>query len=208
MIIVDIERRIFDAVESLRRNSDLSADVDDEQFMTTLRSSARGALSRSFVDILQSKPPPRPAAVMVRKHSVENSIVKSPPPPAKGSSPPRTARCRCAPGPLALAAGLVHGLAGPGGVLGVVPAARLRDPDLAGAYLLTFCAASTLVAGLFAAAYGGFAAWLASGDGGGEPSRGSGRAFVVEMGSALLSVAVGAIWLVLLSIGELEEAFP
>jgi len=62
---------------------------------------------------------------------------------------------------LALCAGIFHGLAGPGGVLGVVPAIQLHDAGLAACYLLSFCASSTLTMGTFAAAYGTFTTFLA-----------------------------------------------
>jgi hypothetical protein len=62
---------------------------------------------------------------------------------------------------LALCAGIFHGLAGPGGVLGVVPAIQLHDAGLAACYLLSFCASSTLTMGTFAAAYGTFTTLLA-----------------------------------------------
>jgi hypothetical protein len=38
-------------------------------------------------------------------------------------------------------AGIVHGLAGPGGVLGVIPAVQIRDATLSTLYLGTFCLA-------------------------------------------------------------------
>ena len=108
---------------------------------------------------------------------------------------------RSTPSVLALMAGLVHGVAGPGGVLGVIPAVQLRDTRLAALYLGTFCLTSTAVMGAFAAFYGTFSAWLA---GGGT----SNRIFMVEIGSALLSVCVGFIWLSLLTMGKLDEVFP
>ena len=99
---------------------------------------------------------------------------------------------RSTPSVLALLAGLVHGVAGPGGVLGVIPAVQLRDAKLAALYLGSFCLTSTAVMGGFAAFYGTLSAWLA---GGGT----SNRIFMVEIGSALLSVCVGFIWLVLVA---------
>lgn len=154
----DVEERIFNAVESLRRNSLNDDDPEDEtQFMSSLKSSAKGALSKDFVRILESRPPPMPACSMVRKHAApESSIITHPPPPIPDWSTSLFGRmCRtCTPGGLAVAAGLVHGVAGPGGVLGVIPAVQLKDARLASVYLGTFCLTSTLVMGSFAATYG------------------------------------------------------
>ncbi|KAL7537839.1 hypothetical protein ACHAXR_008123 [Thalassiosira sp. AJA248-18] len=108
------------------------------------------------------------------------------------------------PGILALVAGVIHGVAGPGGVLGVIPAVQLKDARLAALYLGTFCLTSTFVMGGFAAFYGQLSEWLA---GGGRGEMGN-RVFMVEMGSALLSVCVGFIWLVLLGLGRLDDVFP
>eukprot|EP00546_Thalassionema_frauenfeldii_P021919 CAMPEP_0178895596 /NCGR_PEP_ID=MMETSP0786-20121207/680_1 /TAXON_ID=186022 /ORGANISM="Thalassionema frauenfeldii, Strain CCMP 1798" /LENGTH=252 /DNA_ID=CAMNT_0020565855 /DNA_START=40 /DNA_END=795 /DNA_ORIENTATION=+ len=65
-------------------------------------------------------------------------------------------------GSIALTAGVVHGLAGPGGVLGVIPAVQLRDALLSSIYLITFCLTSTLVMGLFATTYGYISRQLSS----------------------------------------------
>lgn len=108
---------------------------------------------------------------------------------------------RFSPALLSIVAGTIHGVAGPGGVLGVIPAIQLQDPALSSAYLGTFCVTSTLVMGLFAALYRRFSNWLAGGKRGG-------RVFFVEFASACLSIAVGITWLILLSLGKLEEVYP
>lgn len=114
-----------------------------------------------------------------------------------------SSRSTCSTGALAVLTGIVHGVAGPGGVLGIIPAVQLRDPFLSSVYLGTFCFTSCLVMGGFAAFYGSFSKWLA---GGGVGS--TNRVFLVEVGSASLSIFVGLIWIVLLSIGKLEDIFP
>eukprot|EP00522_Entomoneis_paludosa_P008208 CAMPEP_0172454656 /NCGR_PEP_ID=MMETSP1065-20121228/11579_1 /TAXON_ID=265537 /ORGANISM="Amphiprora paludosa, Strain CCMP125" /LENGTH=324 /DNA_ID=CAMNT_0013207017 /DNA_START=97 /DNA_END=1068 /DNA_ORIENTATION=+ len=55
---------------------------------------------------------------------------------------------------MAFVAGVIHGLAGPGGVLGVIPAVQLHSVRLATLYLFFFCFTSTMTMGIFAALYG------------------------------------------------------
>lgn len=100
---------------------------------------------------------------------------------------------------MATAAGIVHGLAGPGGVLGVLPAVQLHSARLATIYLGSFCASSTLTMGVFAMIYGTCSSKIGFG---------SHRDFVIEVLSASLSLLVGVTWLVLLSIGKLDDVFP
>lgn len=96
---------------------------------------------------------------------------------------------------LSLIAGLVHGLAGPGGVLGVLPAVQIRDPLLGSVYLITFCLFSTLTMGSFAACYGRIFA------------KRIGWEFRIECMSAMLSVLVGILWLVLVSTDKMGDVF-
>ena len=111
---------------------------------------------------------------------------------------------RCNPGHLAIATGILHGVAGPGGILGVIPAVQMQDAWNASVYLVTFCLTSTFVMGGFAAFYGSLSRWLAGSDG----RIGDDRVYVVEIGSALLSLCVGFVWLTLLSFGKLDDVFP
>ena len=55
---------------------------------------------------------------------------------------------------LALLVGLVHGVSGPGSVLGVVPALLLHSAAASSAYLLSFIAASIATMAAFAVAFG------------------------------------------------------
>eukprot|EP00559_Dactyliosolen_fragilissimus_P007673 CAMPEP_0184857616 /NCGR_PEP_ID=MMETSP0580-20130426/2768_1 /TAXON_ID=1118495 /ORGANISM="Dactyliosolen fragilissimus" /LENGTH=296 /DNA_ID=CAMNT_0027353317 /DNA_START=121 /DNA_END=1008 /DNA_ORIENTATION=- len=88
---------------------------------------------------------------------------------------------------LALGIGLVHGIAGPGGVLGVIPAVQLHDWKLALIYLVVFCGTSTFVMGSFAALYGTCSAAVSD-------KNGKKMEFRMEIFSASLSIIVGIIW--------------
>jgi hypothetical protein len=99
---------------------------------------------------------------------------------------------------MAIWVGIIHGLAGPGGVLGVIPAVQLHDLKLATIYLGCFCISSTLTMGIFAATYGVLSARL---------GQGTKRGFQIECVSASLSILVGIVWLTLLSIGKLDDLF-
>jgi hypothetical protein len=124
-------------------------------------------------------------------------------------------RCRSLPpAVVALTTGLVHGIAGPGQILGVLPAVALMaaggdgggggvlptgedgssGSDAAGqdsstmavTYLACFGASSTLVMGLFAAMYGQLTACC----GGGQRVQ-----LCIAIVSALMSVIVGCVWI-------------
>lgn len=101
---------------------------------------------------------------------------------------------------LSVCIGIVHGVAGPGGVLGVIPAVQLHNLWLSTVYLGSFCVTSTLVMGCFAASYGVLSSRL---------SRNSDTlAYRMEIFSASLSVIVGILWLTLLYMGILHDIFP
>lgn len=129
---------------------------------------------------------------------------------------------------MALGAGIVHGLAGPGGVLGIIPAVQLRSASLAALYLSTFCISSTLTMGLFAAFYGTCTARIAASHRSSlsvtrvspetdedddhvvlqthttSQQKPNHRDFWIECLSACLSIIVGLVWLALLSFGKLD----
>ncbi len=102
---------------------------------------------------------------------------------------------------LSLGIGVIHGVAGPGGVLGVLPAVQLHDWKLATIYLGTFCITSTITMGSYAAIYGSCSSHISK-------RNASTTQFYIEMFSAGLSLFVGVLWLFLLSIGKLHDIFP
>jgi hypothetical protein len=97
---------------------------------------------------------------------------------------------------LALIAGIFHGVAGVGGILGVLPAVEMKNPLWGTIYLITFCICSTLTMGCFAMCYGHLFGHY---EGLWE--------FRMECFSACLSVLVGILWIVLLSLGKMEDVF-
>lgn len=123
-------------------------------------------------------------------------------PSEDGASPSLCRRLakRISTGTMAIVAGIIHGMAGPGGVLGVIPAVQLHNLKLASIYLSCFCLSSTLTMGIFATLYGTLSSRIGS--------EGTHRQFVIECLSSCLSILVGITWLILLSIGKLEDVFP
>ena len=101
---------------------------------------------------------------------------------------------------LSLCVGIFHGVAGPGGVLGVVPAVKLHNIWHSVAYLGTFCLSSIVTMGCFAAVYGSLSAtWSKENET---------LAYRMEIFSAFLAILVGCTWLILLYLGILDEVFP
>ena len=118
---------------------------------------------------------------------------------SSSSSRWQTCTSKISTGMMALVAGIIHGLAGPGGVLGVIPAVQMHDARLAAVYLGSFCLSSTLTMGIFAVLYGTSTVKL------GKRLKSE---FLVEMVSACFSIVVGLLWIVLLSMGKLDDIFP
>jgi hypothetical protein len=99
----------------------------------------------------------------------------------------------------AFAYGTAHGLAGTGGILGVLPAVILNDWAKSSTYLGAFCASSIVTMGGFAALYGEVT---------GRMSRFSDASLVrVGIFSSCVSLCVGIMWVVLVSTGTLDEVF-
>lgn len=96
--------------------------------------------------------------------------------------------------------GIVHGIAGPGGVLGVIPAVQLHNAWLSIVYLSSFCVTSTLVMGTYAALYGVCTSCVSA--------KSSNLEYRLEVFSSMLSILVGAMWLILLYMGKLHDIFP
>lgn len=99
----------------------------------------------------------------------------------------------------ALCVGIVHGIAGPGGILGVLPAVVLNNWGKSTAYLGSFIVASILTMGVFAAIYGEVTRRL----GGNTPV----MDFRVGMCSSAFSFIVGILWIILQSFGVLDDIF-
>eukprot|EP01033_Poteriospumella_lacustris_P002205 gene2205-1610_t len=100
---------------------------------------------------------------------------------------------------LSFAIGLLHGVAGPGGILGVLPAVEMQKWTSSVLYLGSFIIASTLSMGTFAAMYG-------------EGTRRLGATTeMMELGlsvfSSGMSIVVGVIWFVFSVLGKLDEFF-
>jgi hypothetical protein len=95
--------------------------------------------------------------------------------------------------------GILHGAAGPGAILGVLPAVEMQSWTASSTYLFAFVVSSTLCMGVFAAAYGELTKRIGS------------TADTVELGlrvfSSSCSVVVGLLWLVLSVLGKLEDFF-
>ncbi|GAB9473320.1 hypothetical protein Gpo141_00010474 [Globisporangium polare] len=99
----------------------------------------------------------------------------------------------------AFAYGIAHGLAGTGGVLGVLPAVILNDWAKSTAYLLSFCIASIFIMGVFAASYGEITGRLSK----------FSESLLYRIGifSACVSLTVGVTWIILVSTGQLDAVF-
>lgn len=95
--------------------------------------------------------------------------------------------------------GVVHGIAGPGEMLGVLPVLAIHHVAPAVAYLVGFSISSAVGMGVFAAVYGEVTrSWAL---------KSSSVALGVAAGSGLLSMGVGVVWIVLQATGSLDHVF-
>ncbi|DAZ93830.1 TPA: hypothetical protein N0F65_009338 [Lagenidium giganteum] len=99
----------------------------------------------------------------------------------------------------AFAYGVAHGLAGTGGILGVLPAVVLNNWGRSSAYLLSFCVSSIFIMGVFAATYGEITGRLSQ----------YSETLLYRIGifSSCVSLVVGIIWVTLSATGQLDAVF-
>lgn len=105
--------------------------------------------------------------------------------------------------------GFVHGLAGPSGILAVLPAVVLEDAAKSTAYLVAFFVASTASMAAFAGAFGAASYDAATRAGGGGGARNSDAPARVAMGLNLFAgcaaIVIGTAWVALSSLGLLGD---
>lgn len=101
--------------------------------------------------------------------------------------------------PMSLFVGLLHGVAGPGGILGILPAVAMHHLTFSLVYVGCFCLSSILCMGVLGALYGELTqrASVTS----------SLLAFRIAAVSSSLSILVGLLWIVLQALGVLEHVF-
>jgi len=107
-----------------------------------------------------------------------------------------------------LGIGFVHGLAGPSGILAVLPAVVLEDAARSMAYLVAFFVASTACMVSFAAAFGAAsdsATRAGFGDGARHSDTPARVAMALHLFAGCASIAIGTAWVALSSLGRLGD---
>jgi VIT1/CCC1 family predicted Fe2+/Mn2+ transporter len=106
---------------------------------------------------------------------------------------PRTAKV------VSLCVGIIHGVSGPGGVLGVLPAVTLHNPRKSAAYLGIFFLASIAAMGAFTSVFGYLTCALEN------ATRARWFSYYMCMFTSILSICVGIVWLAISFTSDLEE---
>ena len=97
---------------------------------------------------------------------------------------------------LSLITGILHGLAGTGGVLGVLPAILIENKEKSAAYLTTFCVSGIITMSIFSAIWGEISK---------KATRKLGK--IILGTSSLLSVIIGFLWIGLLATDQMDVVF-
>ena len=111
-------------------------------------------------------------------------------------------RTKCMTRLVAFIAGIFHGVAGPGGVLGVMVALKLNDWFLSSLYLILFFLSSIITMGIYAITYGYCTQRMTI-----CANNKQKCAFILKIVSATFSLIVGVLWLSLTFTGTLEDLF-
>jgi cytochrome c biogenesis protein CcdA len=100
---------------------------------------------------------------------------------------------------LSFGTGIIHGCTGPGGILGVIPAAELHDWNKSLLYLAVFCLMSIVTMGVFGCLYGALTK---------RASMGMRHVnHYLRIFSSLLAMVVGLLWVILSATGKMVEVF-
>ena len=127
-----------------------SSSSDGEQKKTTMTSAA----AREHVTVMSVVVGVEDPATTTSTAATSNATVAAVTAATDGGAEVTTAASVSGRTRRSLTIGLVHGVAGPSGILAVLPAVVLSDGSKSAAYLVAFFAASTLSMGVFAAVFG------------------------------------------------------